>query len=348
MAQQKDSNVSLDMLKKDIDSGNIGNLYVLHGEERYLLERYLNRMREEISTGDFDDFNFKRFDGASLSLDELLSAADALPVFAERTFIEVHDFDIFRRSDDEKAVLIEMFSDIPEYVCIVFVYDTIEFKVDGRKKINGDIKKYLNTVEFVIQEQSKLVKWIKSHFTNLGKRISTSDAEYLTFITGGFMTSLSGEIEKVSAFCKSDTISRADIDSVVIPVLDAVIFRLSDAISQGNFKKASEIMDDLLRMREVPHKIIYSITQKLRQLLTARVCLENKLGKKELMEISNCRYEFQAKSLMASAKQRSLSWCKKAVLLSAETAFSMNSSGEKGETLLVGLLIDLSAIGDAQ
>ena len=35
-------------LKSDLEKGTLGNLYLFYGEETYLRDYYLNRMKEEI------------------------------------------------------------------------------------------------------------------------------------------------------------------------------------------------------------------------------------------------------------------------------------------------------------
>ena len=177
-------------------------------------------------TGGFETFNYKRYDGADLTADVFATAIDALPVFSERTLIEIVDFDLFRCSDDKKEQFIELFADLPDYVCVVFVYDTIEFRPDNRLKQNQALRKLMHIVEFEVQEQSDLVVWIGRRYKALGKKIDRSTAEYLAFVTGGLMTNLVGEIEKTAALSAGVIIDRETIDKVVTPVLDAVTYRL--------------------------------------------------------------------------------------------------------------------------
>jgi len=183
-------------------------------------------------------------------------------------------------------------------------------------------------VEFSVQEQGSLIKWIKRHFMDAGKNISTIDAEYMILITGGFMSALHREIEKVAAYSQFDTVSRADIDAVVIPILDTAAYKLTDALSRREYAAAMRILDELLQMREAPHKLMFSISLKMRQLLAARICIENKLGKETLIDMCGIRYEFQARSLIETARRMTLARCRQAVLICAQTAFDLNSSSE--------------------
>ena len=322
-----------------LKTGETNKFYIFHGEERYLLERSLASIRELLCPGGLDGFNYKRFDEKNLPVEWLEDAVNTMPAFAEKTLIEVHDFDIFKCSAKER--LCEIFFDLPDYVCIIFIYNTIEYKPDNRQKINKDILKNANVVEFTAQEQDKLVKWIKRHFIDAGKNISTSDAEYLAFITGGLMATLNGEIEKTAAYSTQETVTRKDIDTVVTPVLDAVTYKLTDALVNKDNKRVFKILNELFQMREAPHKMMSVISSKMRQLLAARICIENNLGKNELMKMCNIRHEFQARNLMTTAGKTTLFACRNAVLYCSGTALELNSTTEP-ESRMIELVTRLA------
>jgi len=335
-------NKSIDGYRSFSDSlaaGRIGKFYIFHGEERYLLERSLTGLRSKICPGGLDGFNYKRFEGRNFSVQELDEAVNTLPAFSERTLIEIHDYDIFKSDDRQR--LGSIFSDLPDYVCVVFVYDVVPYKPDGRQKANSEILRNTEVVEFIIQDQDKLVKWIRRHFADAGKSISVADAEYLAFITGGYMNILHGEIEKAAAFAKGDSVTRTDIDTVVTPVLDTVAYKLSDALARRDHTSAMRLLDELLQMREAPHKLLFSISLKMRQLLAARICIEDNLDKLKLMEVCGIKHEFQARTLLDTAKRMTLCRCRKAVLHCAETSFELNSTTDP-EARIIELITRLA------
>ena len=326
-------------LSEAIKAGEVGRLYILHGPERYLLERGIVDFRAHICPDGISSFNYRRFEGKSLSIDEIEDAVNTLPMFAERTLIEIHDFDVFSSANRER--MRDVFSDLPDYVCLVFSYDTLEFKPDGRARINKEILGLACTLEFVVQDSQKLIKWIMRHFKDAGRGISPADAEYLAFITGGLMNTLHSEIEKVAAYSRSGIVLRKDIDAVVTPTLDAVSYKLADAIVNREHKQAVLLLDELFQMREAPHKLIYSISLKMRQLLAARVCLEHKLSKRDLMEMCSIRHDFQASKLIGIAGKSTVSDIRKKVLACSKTALELNSTSEP-EARMIELLARLA------
>ena len=304
-----------------------------------MLERSLKSLRALLCPEGLDSFNYRRYEGKELTVEVFDDAVNTFPVFADRTLVEIHDFDIFKVS--ERQDFLDILSDLPTHVCVVLVYSTIEYKPDGRQKISKEILKHANVVEFVLQDQDKLIKWIKAHFLDAGKSISTIDAEYLAFITGGLMATLNGEIEKTAAYAKKDNVTRLDIDAVVTPVLDTVAYKLTDALVSRDNKRALCVLDELFQMREAPHKLIYSISLKMRQLLAARIFIDNNIDKTTFMDMCGIRHEFQARTLFSTAKKASLLDYQNSVLYCSSTALELNSTTDP-ESRLVELVTKLA------
>lgn len=333
MARKTNESQEYKAFVKAVSDGTLGSLYIFHGEEHYLMERYLEKIRTLLIPDGLEEFNHRRFEGRGLSAAMIGDAIDMLPVFSDRTLIEIHDYDIFKAPESERKRLISYLSDIPEYVCLIFIYDTIEFKPDKRLKDSKDILKNAHEVEFALQDGEKITRWVYKHVKEGGKAISLSDAEYLSFITGGQMTALNTEIEKLCSYTVSDIITRQDIDACVIPAADAVSYKLANAVADGQYSSAAAILSDLLRMREPAHKILYTLSATMRQLLWARLCLDSGKSVRYLMETFGIKYEFQAKNLMTSAKKLSTDTCRRAVLLCSEAALAMNSGADPEATI---------------
>jgi len=334
---------------KSLSEGQISSFYIFHGEESYLLQSSVAELRQRLCPGGLDGFNYKRMDGKNFNIGAIRDAIETLPAFAEKTLIEVHDVDLFKLDDKDKEKLLGILPELPDYICIVFIYDTVPYALPAKPPAkppdsverNSAILKFADVVEFTVQNQDKLIKWIKRHFADAGKSISTPDAEHLAFITGGFMSSLQGEIEKTAAYAREETVTRADIDAVVTPVLDAVAYKLTDALTRRDYAASMRLLDDLLLMREAPHKILFSIALKMRQLLAARVFIESKQDKAALMKLCGLRHEFQARLLFETARKMTLSDCRDNVLCCAGTALELNSMAEP-EARLIELIVKLA------
>ena len=78
-------------LIQEIQRGRISPVYLLHGEEAYLIEDTLSEMIEILAPKNVRDFNLDVFSDPEVSLSEVLSVADTYPVMAERRVVVVKD-----------------------------------------------------------------------------------------------------------------------------------------------------------------------------------------------------------------------------------------------------------------
>jgi len=329
-------------LKKELAQGGTpGQLYFFHGEETYLRDYYLGRLKERLLAGGMGDFNLHEIKGKEMSPHALEEAVDCLPMMSERTMILITDYDPFKAGDKEREEYIRIFSQLPDYCCVVFLYDLIEYKGDARTKLAGAIKQHGTVVNFVRQDQGDLVDWVRRRFHALGKEIDSRLALDLIFLCGDLMTNLVGEIEKIGAYSKQKHITKADIEAVATPQLDAVVFRMTDAIGERNFDRAMSVLGELYQMQEHPIKIMWSLGRQMRQIYSARLAMEQGRGSSYVASLWGLK-PYPADKLMNSARRFSLKWCRKAVLRCGQTDLVMKSTGQDPQELLTSLLLELS------
>ena len=330
-------------LKSDLSAGTLGRLYIFHGEEAYLRDFYLGQMKKKLLSGGMEAFNLHTLQARECDPKSLGQIVDCLPMMSRRTMVVVYDYDLFKAPAEQREAMAALFADLPEYVCLVFVYDLIEYKPDARTKLAAAIKANGTAVKFTRQEQGDLVDWIRRRFKALDHDIDSELARYLIFLCGDLMTGLISEIGKIGAYARHRAVTRADIDAVAIPQLDAVVFQLTDAITAGDFDKAVSVLSDLLHMGEPPIKLLSVLGRQLRQLYSARLAMEERKGTGYLVELWGMRSAYPAQKLLDAARRFDRSWCRWAVVQAAETDLKMKSQvGADGEELLIDLILRLA------
>ena len=270
-------------------------------------------------------------------------AVDCLPMMSGRTLVIVTDFDLYGLGEKAKERLLEVLSALPDYCCLVFVYDLLPYKADGRSKLSALLKKEGAVVNFQRKEQGDLTDWICRQFKKAGKTVDTEDARYLIFLCGDLMHDLASEIAKAAAYAGHPRVTRADMDAVAVPKLDAVVFQMTDAMARKDFDKAASVLADLLHGQQPPIMILSAMGKYFRQLYTARLYLDAGKGRGELMELWGMKSAYPADKLLDAARRFSLPWCRYAVRRCAETDTALKSSyGQEGE-LLTALLMELAS-----
>lgn len=173
----KKSGAALEKLRADIKSGSLENVYIFYGEETYLRDRYLEELKALLVPEGFEEFNYHRLSGKGLTVQDLTEVVEAMPMMAQHTLTVVTDMDLFRLDEGQRGLLINLLGDFPEYGTLVFVYDVLPYKRDGKmKKLCAAIGDHAQEVEFCQQERDQLLRWMKRRFAAEGHDIDTATA----------------------------------------------------------------------------------------------------------------------------------------------------------------------------
>ena len=114
MAKEADHS-ALKQLKADLKAGTPANLYIFHGEEMFLLNHYLQMLKNCVVDSLTESFNYHRFTAETFDLHAFADAVENLPMMAERTMVQVDEIDFFRFPEDNREVMAQILGDIPEY-----------------------------------------------------------------------------------------------------------------------------------------------------------------------------------------------------------------------------------------
>lgn len=316
-------------------------IYLLYGEEDYLREQFFEALKKQTVDPATAEFNHKRIMDLSTGIEGLREAVDVLPFFAERTLVEVREFDPAKLKERDLEQLKALIQDIPDYCTIVLIPPTGK-DPDGRLAIVKAIRKQGVAIEFTAQGESMLCNWIRRRFHAMEKEISLATAEHLVFVSGSLMNQLITEIEKIAGYAKNTEITIQDIDAVATRLPESNIFEMTERLAKRDFNGAAAIAADLLRNKEHPIMLTAMIGQQFRRLYAARLSMEEQLGSAYVREVCGIKHDFILKRLMTAAKGFSLEQLACAVTLCAETDFAMKSSGGDSEDRFKDLLLRLA------
>ena len=342
MAKKPTNAGTLQELKAHIKNKQPGRLYIFHGEEVFLLNHYLGAIRKLLLDPLTESFNYHSLNHENFDIRAFADAVEAMPMMAEATLVTVDDVDPFKLPEADREKLGQLLSDIPDWCTVVFTFETIAWKPDKRfKKLWEAIDSAALTVEFVKQDQRDLVAWIQRHFAAHHKRITGELCVYLIDITGGTMTALSSEIAKISAYSGADEIKKSDIDAVTEPVLDAVVFQMTDLLSAGNYAAALEKLQQLLKMQQEPLSILGAVGNHFRRISAARTLLDHGKSSAELQKLYGLP-DYPARKTMEAARRFRPEFCAKSAELVLETDYRIKTSFDDAERLLELLVLQLA------
>ena len=322
----------------------LGRLYLLYGDESYLIDSFAALIRKEVLDGGNDDFNLHRLEG-NPSLAVLREAVDAMPFMSERSLVELWNADVNAFNDDGFRAL---FADIPDW-CTVVIRQATGIAPKGNLGIVKQIKKDGFAEEFAAQSESSLYSWIQKRFAADGHRIGRSAMDTLCFLSGKLMTGLIPEIEKISAAVAAEEISVADVERYAHHIPEARSFEMTNAMADGDLNKAVSVMAELLQSGEEPIMITALLASQYRSLYAAKVFQSRKMERdRETFKEVTGKSGYGANVTFETAKKFSLEELRQDVRLCARTDWLLKSDNTIGEEeRMAELLIRLTMHGKA-
>lgn len=316
-------------LNQDIKNHTFKPVYLLFGEERFLKTSYKNRMKEAI-IGD-DTMNFACFEGKGLDLDEVIRLADTVPFFGEKRLILIEDSGYFKSAAD---ALVSFLPSMPDSTCMIFV----ESEVDKRSKLYKKVKELGYAAELARQDSAQLAKWAGGILARDGKKITARTMEHLLGMTGDDMENIRMELEKLISYTLGrDTITEADVEAVCTVRVTSKVFDMVAAIGNRQTKKAMDLYEDLLTLKEPPMRILFLIARQFNQMLQIRELMGKGMDRGAIASKLKLQ-PFVVGKVMPQAKQFSQEQILSYVNLCVDAEESVKS-GRLQDRLAVELLI---------
>lgn len=317
-------------IQEDIKNGTYKKAYLLFGEEPYLKIQYKQRLLKGLMPEE-DTMNFQHFSGKGIDVRGVIDLAETVPFFAERRVLLLEDTGFFKNKCDELA---DYMKSLPDYLCMIFV----ESEVDKRSKMYKAVKNAGSAVEFAVQNEKTLARWAAGLLGRAGRRITQKDMELFLTRTGTDMGNISMEAEKLIAYTEGkDIVTAKDIEAVCIQQTPNKIFDMVRAVTERNQKKALDLYNDLLTLKEPPMRILFLLAKQYYQMLSARRMEAEGLAQPEIIQKLGVP-SFAAKNILSCARAYQIHDLEEAVrdFVDAEEAVK---TGCLGDVLSVELLI---------
>ncbi len=239
---------------------------LFYGQDTYSLNHEIKKIESDFSIANFGDMNITRFDGATISFDQLIRSATAVPFLADKRLLIINNF--LRDGDEKIRQYIELnLNKFPVSTEIILVED-------GEVKKNlGLYKKLLKSksvVDFPLRKGYELEKWLTEKAKEKDIPIRISATKKLIATAGNNSFRLMNELEKLDLFRLAQNhpeISEADIDEMVESENDQNIFDFIDALGARNAKLAIKYLHNLLLGGKNENYILSMIVYQFRNML---------------------------------------------------------------------------------
>lgn len=272
---------------RKLQSGQISLLYLFEGAETYLRDQAVKKLTDVAVDASVRDFNFAAISVSQGDLDEALALAKQFPMISARRMIVVTGFEAI--SDDNQLELLKNYLRNPvETSVLVFVSDGL----DNRRNISTMLRKACEIVSFEpLEERSGAPTWIRDYVTRGGCSIDQASAAYLVGTVGVDLLRLSNELDKLIAFVGDrGRITQDEIDELVRHSREHSNFELTDAVVEGNRKKALNLLHKIFdnaseSQQSLSLMILGAIASNYRKMLGAKELMKQNAPNSEVAKL---------------------------------------------------------------
>lgn len=262
-------------INNDIKQNNFKQVYLLYGEERYLKKQYTDRLHKAMCN-EGDSMNTHFYEGKDISVGEIIDLAETLPFLSERRVIFISNSNLFKSGGEKMA---EYLASPNETTYFVFT----ESEVDKRSKLFKTVQNNGCVVEFGIQDENTLKRWIAGIVGRDNKKIAERTVTLFLTKTGTDMENIQMELEKLLCYCMDrDVITDEDVEAVCVNRISNHIFDMVNAIASGNTKEALSLYYDLLALKEPAMRILFLIARQYNLLLQTKELKQKGFSDKDI------------------------------------------------------------------
>lgn len=316
-----------------------GPLCYLYGDDPYLLQEVVEALREQIQPA-FKDFNLHQFSGAESEGRQIVAAANQLPVMDRQTLVLVREPDqISKESWDEMK---EYLKSPSPTTCLVFVDPNRKPSVPGNTSAGKALKPY--QFGALRPFENKMPAWVLERARRHKLKMSMPVAEHLIELLGSEMAALEHAMARIALYLGGQgEVSHEILDEVIVAQRAYNIFDLSGAVAQGDLPQALRLTRNLVEQGEHPLKQLALMTHAFRDLLRARVELDDGMAPVGLDKYIHPSLRYKREEHLQRFRQQVERFTRKSLIralgLIHQTDLSLKSSSGLPELLLMEHLI---------
>lgn len=319
---------------KKIQQGQIAPVYVLVGEESYLIYETVAKLKEVLSKN--GEVEVITFDLEEVPVEAVIDEADTLPFFSEKKLVIAKNASFLKATEKGKEKIehnvkrLEHWLNYPSDTSVTVFIAPYE-KLDERKKVTKLLKEKAVYIQANTPQEKDLVVWIQHEVTSQGKTIGQQAIDRLVAMIGANMLQLKMEIEKMSLYLgESGEITVQLVEELVAKTLEQDAFKMLNAYFEHNHKLALGIYHDLLQQKEEPIMLVGLLASNIRTMSNVYYLLKKGYHSQQIAKQLKI-HPYRVKLIVENPKRPSEERLLKALYQLAEVDIALKTTGGKRE-----------------
>lgn len=316
-----------------LESGKLSGLVFLYGEEAYLIDFFINVLKEELVAEGFEALNYDKIDG-NVSMEKIRVAGETLPFMGGQRLVEIRGVDFSRESASKNKDLLEELQDyakeVSDHVVMVFVSESGKFFKGGFYK---KIKDQAHIINMEALNQNQFYSFIGKELSSKGIKVSKQVISYIGQRSGYLTKDLdidlydvTSQLDKIGSSTRTSQLSIEDVDALMSEDIVTNIFDFTDALTSKQRARATKLLMNILdKDMNEGYRTFFMVVRQFRNLLNVKVLSQSKLSNKDIMARLGIK-NFEFNKLMNFQKSYSLKELKEIYKLLYEIEFNLKSS----------------------
>ncbi len=268
--------LKIEQLEKELQAKNMNSIYLLYGEELFLLESILKKIKNQFGEL-IQGINYIQIDEKNVN--ELISDIETPAFGYEKKLIIVRDTGLLKKEGKKKNTkLNDLKEKVAQYIednisiinesdVIVFIEESLE-----KGKLGKTIEKNGIICNCERQKPVDIQKRLKGICRAYKVNVDDATLRYLIECCGTNMQDLINEIRKLIEYeGENGTITKETIDLLAIKQIESVIFDLTDNLGKKSTKEALIVLKNLLDSKEPIQKILITLYNHFKKLYIVKL-----------------------------------------------------------------------------
>ncbi|MBI2091944.1 MAG: DNA polymerase III subunit delta [Deltaproteobacteria bacterium] len=263
--------LTLSDLDKELRSKNLRSVYLIYGDEPYLVNTGLTRIKDYIAKINGPNSEPERFSGKNANPSEIVTSLKTLPMWSKHKLVIVSEADSIKQPDE----FIRYFEKYSPASTVVFVAE----KADARTKFIQACLEKGGAIECKALYDDKIPDWIRIEVSSREKSISIDACRIIAELVGNNLGEISSAIDKINLYIgKKNLIETNDVETVLTDTSRRNIFEFTEAVGERDLAKAMYLLKRLMQFNENEVAILSMLARHFRILLKAKDALGKAQG----------------------------------------------------------------------
>lgn len=308
------------IIDEDIKSGTFKRVYLIYGDESFLVRSYTKRLISAICD-DETGLNAHFLEGRKKDIDNIINLAEALPFMAEYKLLVIENVELFSGDCDK---LVDYIDKIPETTVIIF-RERRQNIIRKNGVLYKAIKKYGACIEIGSQDETYIRKWIVGYLAKNGKKIQGTEYQIVVDRCGNDIENIKNELDKLIAYMGDrEAIKKEDVEEIITRKLSDRAFEFADAIVGKNTSKAMGIYYELSELKSSMRGILGLVTKRFIAVYEVKLLLDKRYDRSRIARITG-KTEFYIGKLIEVARKSETMELRNIIEASTQLLVDMNT-----------------------